>query len=231
MTPDGLRERVAAAYDRLDLPSWPPPRPADAHPREEEYSRVTDPHKYRVVHGRARAWTRVLGSLPGVVVEDLGAVTTERHEFARGVRIVSPVPDTLPLVLLEQDSGPTEHGEATDFLQVAVQSPDHPLDHGLPDCGCDACDWGSADLLEAVDDEVLSVVAGPFALLQGDGWQATWHPGGARMNSDARSRPVSATVWAVCEELATGRPPRQLDSRLPDHWTALVGRSWLDAAP
>ena len=234
MTPDVLRARVAAAYDRLGLPSWPPPRAEGVEPRDEEYSRVSDLHKYRVVHGRARAWTEVLGALPGVVVERLGPVTTERHAFARGVRIVSPVPGTLPLVLLEQDAGPTEHGDAVDSLHVAVQDPDHTIDHGAPDCGCDACDFGSADLLAGLDDDVLSIVGGPFVLLKGKGWRATWHPDGASMDGgtwsgpddDPRSSPDTDTVWKFCEELAAGREPG-----MPPSWTALVGRSWLDATP
>ncbi|MFD6135005.1 DUF6226 family protein [Isoptericola sp. NPDC060257] len=224
MSPDVLRARVADAYDRLGLPSWAPPRAEGVEPRDEEYSRVSDLHKYRVVHGRAHAWTEVLGALPGVVVERLGPVTTERHEFARGVRIVSPVPGTLPLVLLEQDAGSTEHGEAPDFLHLAVQDPDHRIDHGVPDCGCDACDVGSAGLLEAIDDGVLSIVAGPFVLLVGKGWKATWYPDGGSMEGDTRAPSDFSTVMRACRSLADGGAPR-----LPRSSTALVGRSWLDA--
>lgn len=32
----------------------------------------------------------------------------------------------------------------------------------VPDCGCDACDSGSDDLLEVMDREVLGVVSGAF---------------------------------------------------------------------
>ncbi|MGF0118722.1 DUF6226 family protein [Promicromonospora sp. Marseille-Q5078] len=224
MTPGVLKAQVDAAYARLDLPSWPSPRPDDAEAREEEYSRVSDPHKYRVVHGRARAWTEMLGALPGVVVEHLGPVTTDRHEFDRGVRIVSPVPGTLPLVLLEQDAGPTVHGETTDFLQVAVQDPGHRIDYGVPDCGCDACDWGSAGLLDGIDDDVLGVVAGPFVLLDGKDWTATWHPDGGSMEGGARQSWSFNAAMRACRALADGGDPR-----LPRSTTALVGRSWLDA--
>ncbi|MFI2104451.1 DUF6226 family protein [Isoptericola sp. NPDC019693] len=223
MSPDVLRARVADAYDRLGLPSWPPPRPEGVEPRDEEYSRVSDLHKYRVVHGRAHAWTEVLGALPGVVVERLGPVTADRHAFARGVRIVSPVPGTLPLVLLERDAGPTEHGDAVDLLQVALQDASHPLDHGHPDCGCDACDFGSQGLLENIDDQVLSVVAGPFVLLEGKGWKATWYPDGGSMEGDTGAPSDFSAVMRACRALADGGAPR-----LPRSSTALVGRSWLD---
>ncbi|MEL7978021.1 DUF6226 family protein [Isoptericola sp. F-RaC21] len=226
MTPEGLRARVADAYDRLGLPSWPPPRAEGDEPRDEEYSRVSDLHKYRVVHGRARAWTAVLGVLPGVVVEDLGPTTSERRRYARGVRIVSPVPGTLPLVLLEQDAGHTEHGETTDALQIAVRSPDHRIGYGVPDCGCDACDWGSAGLLDEIDDDILHVVAGPFVLLEGTDWTAAWHPDGGSMEGGARQPWSFEAAMRACRVLADGGDPR-----LPRSCTALVGRSWLDATP
>lgn len=224
MSPDVLRARVADAYDRLGLPSWPPPRPEGVEPRDEEYSRVSDLHKYRVVHGRAHAWTEVLGALPGVVVERLGPVTAERRAFTRGVRIASPVPGTLPVVLLEQDAGPTEHGDGVDSLHVAVQDTAHLLDYGHPDCGCDACDFGSAGLLEAIDDDVLSIVTGPFVLLVGKGWKATWYPDGGSMEGDTRAPSDFSAVMRACRTLADGGAPR-----LPRSSTALVGRSWLDA--
>lgn len=224
MTPDNLRARVVAVYDRLGLPSWPPPRAEGAEPRDEEYSRVSDLHKYRVVHGRARAWTEALGALPGVVVERLGPVTADRHAFSRGVRIHSPVPGTLPLVLLEQDAGSTEHGDVVDSLHVALQDAAHPLDYGHPDCGCDACDFGSQGLLENIDDQVLSVVTGPFVLLEGKGWKATWYPDGGSMEGDTRAPSNFSAVMRACRSLADGGAPR-----LPRSSTALVGRSWLDA--
>jgi len=224
VTPDALRAQVSAAYDRLDLPSWPSPRPEGVEPRDEEYSRVSDLHKYRVVHGRAGAWTDVLGALPGVVVERLDPVAAERREFTRGVRIVSPVPGTLPLVLLERDAGPAEHGDAVDSLHVAVQDTAHLLDHGHPDCGCDACDLGSNDLLENIDDQILSVVAGPFVLLEGKDWKATWYPDGASMDGGTGTAWDFDDAMRACRRLADGR-----DVRLPGSCTALVGRSWLEA--
>lgn len=42
-----LRTEVARRYAALDLPTWPAPHPDGAPPREEEYSRVTDPQRDR----------------------------------------------------------------------------------------------------------------------------------------------------------------------------------------
>ena len=54
---DGLDARALAA---LDLPAWPDPHPDGAPPREEEYSRVTEPQRYRIAAARARVWAEVL---------------------------------------------------------------------------------------------------------------------------------------------------------------------------
>ena len=144
---------MAAAYDRLDLPSWPPPRPEGVEPRVEEYSRVSDLHKYRVVHGRA---------------------------------------------------GPTEHGDTVDSLHVAVQD--------------------TAHLLENIDDQILSVVAGPFVMLTASRWTATWHPDGGSMDGGTGTAWDFDDAMRACRRLADGR-----DVRLPGSCTALVGRSWWDA--
>jgi hypothetical protein len=50
----------------------------------------------------------------------------------------------------------------------------------LPDCGCDACDSGSDDLLSAIDEVIGHVVAGPFVVLRGHRWDAQWSPDGGR---------------------------------------------------
>jgi hypothetical protein len=52
----------------------------------------------------------------------------------------------------------------------------------IPDCGCDACDSGSDDLLSVIDERVGDVVSGAFvhvtvgeSVIQGrrDGWSAS----------------------------------------------------------
>lgn len=43
-----------------DTPPWPNPHPGGASPGDDEYSRVTDPAKYRIVATRAEAWARAL---------------------------------------------------------------------------------------------------------------------------------------------------------------------------
>lgn len=102
-----LQARVAVIYEGLGMPSWPNPHPGMAPAREEEYSRVTAPERYRIVHARARIWTDRLSDLPGVKVERLAPARLghDGHlgRFDRGVRITSSRPGTLPLLLLERD--------------------------------------------------------------------------------------------------------------------------------
>ncbi|MFL6128566.1 MAG: DUF6226 family protein [Mycobacteriales bacterium] len=45
------------------MPSWPSPHPGMSSPREEEYSRVTEPERFRIVHARARVWADRLGDV------------------------------------------------------------------------------------------------------------------------------------------------------------------------
>ena len=65
-----LRAEVARRYAALDLPVWPARHPDGAPPREEEYSRVTDPQRYRIAAARARVWAEVLSEVGAVVEPD-----------------------------------------------------------------------------------------------------------------------------------------------------------------
>jgi hypothetical protein len=83
----------------------------------------------------------------------------------------------------------------------------------LPDCGCDACDDGSASLLEVVDDLVEAVVTGTFAhidagqgreiLATGDDWSAS--------NWDDARTPVEEAVAAA----RAGESPYEVVRGLP----------------
>lgn len=226
---DALQSRVAAAYDAQRLPEWPNPRPDMAEPAHDEYSRVTDPDRYLVVQARSRSWRDALAELPGVRVESIDAGSSALGQVTqvgqRSVRVSSSVPCTLDLVLIEQDIRLTSGEGMLPVLRIAVSQPDVLLDVH-PDCGCDACDSGSLDLLNAVDDAIRRVVEGPLVVLRGDGWGADWSPdrassrglGGGmfhrRLDHDAAIR--------ICQHLAAGD-----DVRLPDRTETFVGQSWL----
>jgi hypothetical protein len=218
-----LQERVTARFDDLDLPSWPDPHPGRVAPLEEEYSRVTDPERYRVVHARAGVWAAVLEDALGVRSDRLlpaSRVGDGQEAFDRGVRLVPRPAGALPLLLLERDV-PVQAGDATlAVLHIGVDRPDVVVEM-QPDCGCDACDSGSGDLLEAVDATIRHVVGGPFVVLRAHKWSAQWHPGGGSASGDGHG-PDFRELMELCRRLAEGET---VD--LPRGTEALVGRSWL----
>jgi hypothetical protein len=232
VTVSELQAWVSSDFDRLHLRSWPDPHP-DRSPAQEEYSRVTDPGRYAVVHARAGVWAAVLEEALGVRSDPLApsaVAGADRPEaFHRGVQLTARRPGTLPLLLLERDV-PTRGngyfsvpptGDATlALLNIGVVRPDVVVET-QPDCGCDACDSGSIDLLEAIDATIRSVVGGPFVAMRGNGWRAHWHPEGGSANSGRRG-PSFDTLMDACRRLANGEAVR-----LPKDAEAFVGRSWL----
>lgn len=227
VTIDGLQADVDGRVDRLGLPSWPDPHP-DRDPVDEEYSRLTDPGRHVVVHERARVWAQVLRERLGARVDRLPPEPARQVDndvvgFDRGVRVASPVPGTLPLLLLERDVPVGSGGEVLPVLAVAAVRPDVLLAQ-WPDCGCDACDSGSADLAEALDRSVREIVGGPCVVLRGRGWGAQWVPDGGRAHSAGpQQRYDFRALMEVCRRLAAGEGVAP-----PDGATAYVGRSWLE---
>jgi hypothetical protein len=213
-----LQAEVADRYSSLGLPSWPDPHPDRTAPRDEEYSRVTQPERYAIVYARARAWTEGLAERPGIAVETLAPAPLDRDghygQFDRGVRITSSRPDTLPLLLLERD---VTHA----VLHISAVRPDVALEM-LPDCGCDACDSGSADLLEAIDEAITRAVTGPLVLLRGKRWHAEGHPDGNSSGRDGRG-PDHREMAEWCRRIAAGE-----QFRLPRGTEVFVGRTWFD---
>lgn len=165
-----------------NAPGWPDPHP-DRNPAEDEYSRCLDPRKYRILDARVEAWSQVLAR--GVAtVEDIPASAwidaprspDEHHR----IRSVTPErPDGLILVLANTvvagepfglDIGVTQRDRAIAFVDM------------VPDCGCDACDSGSEDLLATLDGWVLTVARGGVVHARSDrsrvtrtidGWQGS----------------------------------------------------------
>ncbi|MGY0020110.1 DUF6226 family protein [Streptomyces sp. cg35] len=180
----GLHRAVdeAFAVTGADTPPWPDPHP-DRDVRDEEYSRCSEPEKYRILAARAEAWTKALCGLglaeaetvadpaglwrraPDVAVDGAVRLRPARAgavPLVFGFSAVEGVPRTV-LVL----------GAGESVATLAV----------LPDCGCDACDDGSEGLIEAVDEVVEAVVTGMFVHVDagdgreivalGDSWSAS----------------------------------------------------------
>jgi len=159
-----LLRAVDAAFAETGAatPGWPNPHPGDVRPAEEEYSRESDPAKYRILGARAQAWSR---ALVATGLATLDAPVDKRPRWRGPLTTALPVLDivrlrpadagAVPLLLATREE---VKGLAT-IVSVGAGDPAHEVDL-VPDCSCDACDLGSDDLLEALDDRVLDVVSG-----------------------------------------------------------------------
>jgi len=158
-------------------PGWPNPYEDGAEPDEAEYERLTNPDKFVIVVARARAWTRVLRdrrwARAGSHVEwalrpiEPGGVATVLEPTANGA---------VPLLLTTHTPVDSDH-----ICTVTVAAGDPAVRMAeIPDCGCDACDRGSAALLEELDRWVLAIVDGSL--------QVDVHADGASIRSSFGAR-------------------------------------------
>ncbi len=148
---------AAFAVTGAQTPGWSNPNKDGPEPGAEAYERSTDPEKFLIVVARAQAWTKVL--------LDRGWAREASHVDWALRPIEAGGADTV----LE----PAAHGAVP--LVLTMHTPmdrDHPFNitiaagnpavrsASIPDCACDGCDSGSADLVKDMDMWVLSVVDG-----------------------------------------------------------------------
>lgn len=159
------------------MPSWDDPHAGGAAPVEDEYSRVTDGQRYRVVVERARAWTTACAETLGARITPLAPTDPDRQGWV----LTSPRPSTAPLRVEVMDVG---------FPLVVVGCGAAQVIERFPDCGCDACDEGSESLLDGMDDWFVNALNGGLAHIWGEEWSATRHSVGARAggSTDAPAR-------------------------------------------
>ena len=172
-----VRTEMGRRFAAMDPRPWLPPREPMESPREEEYSRVTDPARYRIVHQRATAWAEAAVALLGATYEVVpvpegdDAPTSWRVPLASSWRLASTRPGTIPLYL-HATASPQPAGMLTGLL-VAIGRPGFDLEL-IPDCGCDACDWGSDGLLEHVDWVIAGVLTGELRAAKGGDSRHEW---------------------------------------------------------
>jgi hypothetical protein len=199
-------KKVEASY--RGSASWTDPH-VDREVEDAEYSRVTDPDRYRIVGARASAWERAL--------VDLGLATAEPArlpDWQYGPRDVSAIrlrpraADALELLVLH---GSMESVSDT-VISIGIGTP--PVMVAMePDCGCDACDSGSADLLDVIDQAFVDVVSGEIFYAEGDGWTLTATHERSQYTGGINAAAIAASV-------RRGEP---VGTR------ALIGRAWLSA--
>ncbi len=185
------------------LAPWPDPHP-DRSPSDEEYSRLSDPGRWRIIGARTDAWL--------VALVDAGLAMVERRVqpgpvVSRTDRIVPFATGALPLVVSRSQLGNVDDAGVV----LGVGDPSVRVTW-LPDCGCDACDSGSQDELDRLDDHLGSIVSGAFRWLS------------------ARDREI--TVLSEGTWSASGASGRQEVGAIlvdPTGWDEVAGESWLPA--
>ena len=215
VTIDELRRRVDAAFVETGrgFPPWADPNP-ERSPAAEAYSRVTDPAKWRILGARAEAWV--------VALTEAGIATVERDveiEWAeppgpfitRADRLAPSASGGLPLVIARGRI------EGVDDAGVTLGVGEPAICRGfVPDCGCDACDSGSQDALDVLDEMIDSVVTGAFRrLARGSSTIAVTEGYHSRWSASGDFRRVE--IEAVIAD--------------PVGWHELSGPSWLPDHP
>ncbi len=158
---DALERKFAELSAGLD--PWPYPREPFASPREEEYSRVSDPEKYRLLKARVDAWAEVLREVADEVAVDSSQLPWSQP----GVWLASAATyrphqaGAVPLTLARIRIGETE---AAYGVAIAVGHPAQSWSI-VPGCGCDACDDGWLPLMEQLDNEIVTVLLGGTLLV------------------------------------------------------------------
>ena len=143
------------------LAQWPDPHP-DRMPLDEEYSRVTNPQRWKILIARVEAWLEALAAAGLAETEEAVVVWREppRVTVSRTFRAVPQIPDALPLVVawkrFEEIGWPAVVLGVGDPAEVVAV---------IPDCACDACDSGSQVVLDELDEYILGVVTGAYRRL------------------------------------------------------------------
>jgi hypothetical protein len=204
---DALLLDVDQAFETTgaDTPGWSDPHLGHS-PRDEEYSRVADVGKYRILDARLDAWTQVLAE----------AGLAETRDVPAAPWVDAPRPPS-ELLRVRQIEPARPGGLALLFATTLVDGAPFGLDVGIardgdrpvfvelvPTCGCDACDHGSADLLDVLDSWVLTVACGGVvharrgadsATRTVQGWSTS--AGAAESWLDASSTPpIGVERWA-----------------------------------
>jgi Family of unknown function (DUF6226) len=209
VTEHDLLAKVDAAFEVTGrgLASWPDAHPGRS-PLDEEYSRLTNPSRWRILGARADAWLVAVVDGGLAEVEPSAAVrwrVPPRTVISRTDHVAPYAAGALPLALARSQLGPVDDAGVT----LGVGDPAIAV-AWFPDCGCDACDSGSQDELDNLDAHILGIVSGAFRRLSAGNREITV---------------IGEGGWT-----ASGLPARyDVDAVLadPTGWDEVAGTSWL----
>ncbi|WP_431783713.1 DUF6226 family protein [Streptomyces chumphonensis] len=183
-------------------PPWPDPHPERTAPPEEEYARCSTPQRYRILAARAEAWTQALTAAGLASAHraacDAGLWRDGGEQVPETARWLRPRRSgALPLLFAFRSL----QGVSDAVVAVGAGEPAVPVT-AQPDCGCDACDYGSQDLLEAFDEAVLAVVTGGFVHVAARRWTVVATGPGER---SSQNLPGGLDPERVLEKARSGR--------------------------
>jgi hypothetical protein len=204
-----LISRVDAAFAVTGhgLTGWADPHP-DRSPSDEEYSRLSDPAKWRIVGARADAWLIALVETGLAVVDPNAHVhwrMPPRTVVSRAESVTPYVLGALPLIVARSQLGTVDDAGVT----LGVGDPAVCV-AWIPDCGCDACDSGSQDVLDELDEYIFGVVSGAFRRL--------W-------SGDREITVIGGERWNASGNFERGEVPAILVD--PTGWLVLSGAAWM----
>jgi hypothetical protein len=212
-----MKDVVLAAVDEAFVvtgattPGWPDPHPSRDDVRDEEYSRCPHPAKYRIIGARLAAWAQVVSRLGlAQVDEQSGGASLWRepssHTLARTLLLTPVRQGSLPLVA----SFLAWEGLDDTVVLLGAGAPAVEVEL-IPDCGCDACDSGSDDLLAWLDRCVLDVVSGAFVqvavlgrgMVKGgaEGWSSSAQLRPAEVSTLLAQARAGESSWPVVQGL------------------------------
>lgn len=199
---DEVERRFARTCDGQDL--WPDPH-TNVSPSDEEYSRATHPERWRIVGQRADAWLEVLSTFGLASIERDATIDWDEAPGTVVTRCDRAVPRAIgavPLVVCRSRIDGVDDAGVT----IGVGDP-AVVDTWIPICGCDACDNGSQEVLETLDEHLMAIVTGQFRHLRRRSTTITSLPGSLHL------------VGIECEQAA-----RALAN--PSGWNEVSGTSW-----
>ncbi|MDD9369184.1 MAG: DUF6226 family protein [Acidimicrobiales bacterium] len=206
-----LLSAVDAVFDvsAHGLISWPDPH-GDRAPHDDEYSRVTNPSRWRIVGARAEAWLKALARYDLVEVErdvEVQWRSPPGTRITRTDRVVPRAIGALPLVVARSRIDDTDDAGVT----LGLGAPAHCV-MWFPYCGCDACDTGADTELDQLDRYLTNIVTGRFRRLS-QGEQEITVLDSVSWGGSAMSHQRTLDVLAD-----------------PSGWDELSGTSWLGGA-
>jgi Family of unknown function (DUF6226) len=210
-----LQGALEAAFVQTsrDATPWPDPHPNRRSVPEEAYSRLTDPAKWQILGARTDAWLIALVESGLATVEPDADVTWQTEPppvISRVERVIPVIAGALELVIAHSQIGDVNDAGVV----LGVGNPAECI-NWFPDCGCEACDSGSQNELDHLDNHLLGIVTGTFRRLTD----------GKRVITVIDDDRWTATDFFV----STGLQVEQVLAD-PHGWTELTGKSWLDTA-